>query len=272
MADGVVNIDGADVHYRHAGKGQPVVLIHGWPTNGDLWRDQIPVLATQFCVYALDLPGMGQSPRPAGDQYSWDGYARTVTLFMDGVGISQAHLVGHEFGAAIALLVAIRHPDRCERLAVLNTTPFPHLPWLVRLLIAVAKTPLLGRLVTSRAGISMLFRIGTTDSNTKPGDMVARYLPPASGSMNSRKTIRHVLTGLDPKGLSEIVEGVSGISCPTLILWAENDPSAPLSIAETLHETLPGSTLATISGCGHFAPEDSPVVVGERLLTFLTST
>jgi haloalkane dehalogenase len=261
-----VSVDGLRLHYREAGEGPPVVLVHGWPTDARLWDRQIPVLAARHRVIAPDLPGFGQSDRPQPDRIGFDLLQRSLTGLMDAVGIDQASFVGHDMGALAVLLTAICHPERVERLAVLDTTPYPDVPRLIRWLILGAKIPGIGALMVSRWGLRMMFRMGTANPETDAGGLAGLFWPK---DREGRRALVDALRRSDWRDLEEVEVGLSGIGIPTLVLWAEGDPTGPLSLARRLVADVAGSTLETVPDCGHFLPMDRSEAVAESLAGFL---
>jgi pimeloyl-ACP methyl ester carboxylesterase len=110
------------IHYRAAGQGRPVLLLHQTPRSSDEYRDVIPLLARELHVVAMDTIGYGDSYRPARP-CGIEDYARGALTLLDGLGIAQAAVVGHHTGAVIAVELAAGHPERVERL-VLSASPF----------------------------------------------------------------------------------------------------------------------------------------------------
>src|SRR5437763_1571566 len=108
------------VHYLQAGTGAPVILIHGWPETSYEWRNQIPALAEHFAVFAPDNRGFGRTDKP-DIRVSRQLLGQDVVNFMDALGIEQAAVVGHDWGGFIAFKLAIDHPERVTRLALLDT-------------------------------------------------------------------------------------------------------------------------------------------------------
>ena len=96
-------IRGVRVRYFEAGSGPPLVLIHGFLVNHKEWALVIPGLAKHFRVIAPDLPGFGESERPAEFRYEREGYAEVVRDLIAGLDIPRAHIAGHSMGGAIAL-------------------------------------------------------------------------------------------------------------------------------------------------------------------------
>jgi pimeloyl-ACP methyl ester carboxylesterase len=122
--------NGIKTNYLEAGKGDPVVLIHGsgpGVTSYANWRLVLPALAENFRVLAPDMVGFGFSERPANIQYSVQTWADQVVGLMDTLELPTAHLVGNSFGGAIALRIATQHPDRVGKLVLMGSmgVPFP---------------------------------------------------------------------------------------------------------------------------------------------------
>jgi pimeloyl-ACP methyl ester carboxylesterase len=122
--------NGIKTNYLEAGKGDPVVLIHGsgpGVTSYANWRLVLPALAENFRVLAPDMVGFGFSERPANIQYGVQTWADQVVGLMDTLELPTAHMVGNSFGGAIALRIATQHPDRVGKLVLMGSmgVPFP---------------------------------------------------------------------------------------------------------------------------------------------------
>src|SRR3990172_11255761 len=116
-----VDVDGVRVHYVEAGRGEPVVLVHGWNGSTFSFRHTIPELARTHRVVALDLLGFGYSERPPRGDYSVTAQVRLVAGLMDRLGIPRAAVVGHSMGGGIAMHLALSHPERVSRLVLVDS-------------------------------------------------------------------------------------------------------------------------------------------------------
>ena len=117
-----VDVDGVGIEYQVTGEGRPVLLLHGFPDSGRLWRHQVPALAgAGFQVIVPDLRGCGGSdkPGPVG-AYSLPLLAGDVLAVLADAGVPRAHVVGHDWGAALAWGLASLAPGRVDHLAVLS--------------------------------------------------------------------------------------------------------------------------------------------------------
>jgi pimeloyl-ACP methyl ester carboxylesterase len=119
---GRVEVGGVHTEYEVTGSGRPVVLLHGFPDSGRLWRYQVPALAgAGFQVIVPDLRGYGRSGKPpAVAAYRLAAVARDIDAILADLGLTSAHLVGHDWGAALAWTLASLSPGSVDHLAVLS--------------------------------------------------------------------------------------------------------------------------------------------------------
>jgi len=117
-----VDNDGVGIEYDVTGEGQAVILLHGFPDSRRMWRHQVPALVDAgFRVIVPDLRGYGASDKPeAVDAYNLLYLASDVSAVLDDAGVERAHVVGHDWGAALAWVVATFLPDRVDRLVAMS--------------------------------------------------------------------------------------------------------------------------------------------------------
>ena len=118
----MLEANGLRFHVRDEGSGTPVILLHGFPDTGELWRHQVPALVgAGFRAIVPDMRGRGRTDRPeAVEAYRLSTIVKDVTGILDALKVQRAHVVGHDWGAAVAWLVAALAPDRVDRLVVLS--------------------------------------------------------------------------------------------------------------------------------------------------------
>ena len=117
-----VDADGVGIEYQITGRGRPVVLLHGFPDSGRLWRHQVPALAgAGFQVVVPDLRGYGQSGKPGTvEAYSLPLLVADVLAILADRGAGRAHLIGHDWGAALAWVLASLAPDKVDHLVAMS--------------------------------------------------------------------------------------------------------------------------------------------------------
>ena len=128
--DGFADSDGVKIHYVTAGKGDLVVMIHGFPDFWYSWRNQMPALAKHFQVVAIDQRGYNKSDQPEGvENYTMDKLVGDVAAVIRHFQRDKAIIVGHDWGGAVAWAFAMSLPEMTERLVILN---LPHPKWFSR--------------------------------------------------------------------------------------------------------------------------------------------
>jgi pimeloyl-ACP methyl ester carboxylesterase len=112
-----VEVDRLTINYEMQGEGEPLLLIPYTSADHACWAFQLPAYTEHFRCIAIDLPGTGESDKPAGP-YSTDGYAEQVAAFLGVIGVEQAHVAGMSLGAAVGIHLAARHPARVRSLSL----------------------------------------------------------------------------------------------------------------------------------------------------------
>jgi pimeloyl-ACP methyl ester carboxylesterase len=117
-----IDVDGVGIEFEDHGQGTPVLLLHGFPDSGRLWRHQVPALAQAgFRPVVPDLRGFGRSDKPAEvADYAVPVLVKDVGSVLDAVEVDRAHVIGHDWGAALAWVLAALAPERVDRLVVLS--------------------------------------------------------------------------------------------------------------------------------------------------------
>ena len=123
IEDRTITAGGYRLHYLEAGRGSPVVLLHGLGADSRVWRQVLPDLAANYHVYALDLPGFGQSEKPE-IAYRVGTLADSASAFIDAAKINAPVVVGHSLGGWAAALLAMRHPDRLGKLVLVDAAGY----------------------------------------------------------------------------------------------------------------------------------------------------
>jgi pimeloyl-ACP methyl ester carboxylesterase len=269
-------VNGVRLHYAEAGEGEPVLLQHGWPNHWWIWRDLIvPLSERGFRVIVPDLRGHGWSEKPARS-YRKDVLMRDLFALLDELGIERVRWVGHDWGAWVGMLAALRHPERVERLVSMSIPhPWPRERHVLKTMSTgwyqvVLASPGLGKLAIRRLGMPRLMLqkgrgIGSyTDQEIETYTSVLREPDAAEAGM---RMYRHFLR-------YEMVEFVSGafkeerLTVPTRWIVGEKDPVAGGNDDGYLDHA-DDMTLEELPGAGHFLPEELPDLIRERVMSFL---
>ncbi|WP_040807504.1 alpha/beta fold hydrolase [Nocardia concava] len=258
--------DLARFHYAVSGSGSPVVLIAGGGLWGYSWRDVVPELAREHTVYAVDLPSQGYTElHDTGFAYDLPAMDTAIQTFLDAVGVQRTTLVGHSWGGAWSLYFAEHHPERVDRLAVLDS---PGLDAEKAPVTPLFTTPLLGEVatgLTDRSFYADNIRGTFSRKELVTDDMIDELYPPFSRPAN-RDGFLALWRKLDYR-LTDA--GLSRIDVPTLVLWGGDDQWLPSSQADRLAHRIPRAEAVVLPGCGHAVHEDCPAAAIPRISEFL---
>lgn len=253
----------AGIHYFfHEGDDvlrPPVILIHGAGGNQLYWPPEVRRLtglvancATTYRIYALDLPGHGKSSG-VGLQ-SINDYVRSVVNFMDAVGLWRAVIVGHSMGGAIAQTLALDHAERVAGLGLIGTG--------ARLRVAQILLDNTANAATFSLAVQMI-------NEWAFGPQADPHLK-AVAARRMAETRPAVLHGdLLACDAFDIMDRLSEIRVPTLVLCGTEDKLTPLTYSKTLASQIPGAALQTVDGAGHMVMLEEPRRVAGALNIFL---
>jgi pimeloyl-ACP methyl ester carboxylesterase len=248
------------------GEGPPLILLHGYPDNLQIFSALAPLLAARFQVIAFDWPGMGYSdPWPGG--VTPGHLADRLLALLDAWSIERATLVGLDMGGQPALAFAARHPERVDRLVVMNSLVQwdAETSWEIRLLRrfrwneVILRT--LPRVVFARAERTFLPR-GTRLPDDLRADLWDSFSRP-----EVRRTIARRCGGYQG-ALPRLSLSYPEIRCPALALWAGRDQHFPPVHAERLHAAIPGSSLEILPEAEHWMVWHLAGEVADRILRF----
>jgi pimeloyl-ACP methyl ester carboxylesterase len=236
------------VHRR--GQGAPLVLLHGYMMSHWYFHAVLPRLADTYDVVAIDLPGFGESDRPSPDHYPYDlgSFAATAGQVLATLGIARASVVGHSMGGGVALTLAARHPERVERLVLVDALCYPPPDAAVARLLSSRVGPLLWRHLVTRTLLARRQRSDVKDPSVITDEHVDYYYERFTRGLG-REAAYATLRALF--GLSMATADPGRVRAPTLLLWGEDDRMVPLSLAKRLHRAIPGAELRVIPVCGH---------------------
>jgi pimeloyl-ACP methyl ester carboxylesterase len=262
-----VTVDGVRVRYVRTGSGPAVVLLHGFASSIYSWKDVIPGLARAHDVIAIDLPPFGASDIPQGWQPAL--YEKVVPAVLDHASVTRAAVIGNSLGGAVAILTAVRHPARVERLVLVDSAGFnfesSRRPWLLRVTGAPILGPVMGHLPVRRELVSLGLRQVLHDDTYATPERVDEYLAPLlrPGALAASQAL---LGGRQSMGFPELVREVR---VPTLVIWGAEDTWIPVADADLFARDIPGARVVVLPGCGHVPQEECAPALLPHVLSFL---
>jgi epoxide hydrolase 4 len=273
-------VDAGDVrlHCAETGKGPLVLLLHGFPECWVSWRNQLPALAEAgFRVVAPDLRGYGKSDKPAGlDAYRVEVLARDVSRLIEALGEKRAHVVGHDWGGAIAWFFAMWYPERLDRLAILNA-PHPSrcsramkrpAQFLRSSYIFFFQLPFLPEAILRAGDFSLVRRLFRTDPRRR-GAYSEEDIEEIVSAARQPGALRGMLAWYRAMIRRPTHTRWKPISRPVQIIWGERDRYLLREIAEPSREWVPDLRIARIAEASHWVQADAPEQVNRVLIDFL---
>ena len=247
-------------------QGQSVpVYLHGVPSNASEW----PPFLERSGGLAPDLPGFGRSGKPGFLRYTIDEYALFIERFLELAGADRVSLVMHDWGA-VGLAFAQRHPERVERLVVINAVPFlPGYRW--HRTARIWRTPLLGELamgISSRPGA----RLASREANVTPGPMPEAWIDLVLEHFDqgTQRAILRLYRSSPPQVLAAAGVHLNRLKVPALVLWGMQDPYIPGRFARQYASALGGAALEELPDAGHWPWFDRPDAI-DRVVDFLSA-
>lgn len=275
---------GLPIRYQRAGdRGTPLVLIHGFGASSDHWRKNIPALATQHRVYALDLLGFGKSVKPFPGQplpYTFDTWGQLVVDFCQEVVGAAAVLVGNSIGCIVAMQAAVMAPDAVLGLALLDCSlrllhdrKRATLPWYrsapTPLIQALLGVRLFGRFFFYRLARPQVVRRVLTQAYGRKeavtDELVNLLLAPAQdpGAPDVFLAFVRYSQGPLPEDL------LPQLTCPVLLVWGTADPWEPIALGRALAEFPAVEQFIPLEGVGHCPQDEAPELVNPLLLDWV---
>jgi abhydrolase domain-containing protein 6 len=268
LGERYVDVDGLKLCYQDTGEGEAILILPGLGTSLDFWQLAVPALSKQHRVVAVDPPGFGKSDKP-DVPYDLDWIAERVVAFMDRIQLRRATLMGGSLGGHLAVLIAIKHPDRVSRLVLMGSCgAWPRTGPLAELgLLVLWHDPIVidhlrrywpniyWDIVGKHTPVSdRLFRYQMAQRAVRE-----LYWDEGRAASRSLKSIFHTYTR------PQIPE----IQQPTLLIWGEHDRIHLLSEGLYFREHLPNSRLVVVPDSAHEVMLDRPEVFNRLVLAFL---
>ena len=278
FAQSRIATNGTTLSVHRGGAGPAMILLHGYPQTHMAWHRVAPALARHFEVIIPDLRGYGDSDIPADDPdhcaYSKRVMARDIVGVMDALGHARAHVIGHDRGARVAYRLALDHPDRLDRLGIVEIVPTGDFwaAWSAELALKayhwtfLAQPAPLPETLIGADGPGYIDR--TLASWTRTGDLspfapsaLASYRAQAANPARIAAFCNDYRAGATIDRALDDADRAAGrrIAAPTRFVWAQNGFPArtgdPLAIWRHWADHVTGTEIA---GCGHFAMEEAP--------------
>lgn len=270
-----LDLDGHRLHYIDEGEGTPIVFAHGTPEWSFGWRDVVKGLRGQYRCIAPDMLGFGLSDKPLDGDYTVQAHARRLEQFIDRLGLEQFHIVGNDFGLAIGLHYAIKHPDKVQKISFFNgwMWPLDSDPHYAR--AARVMRTWLGRLMYLRFNFPVRFVMPAAfGDKRKLSPEIHRHYFQALPTPDTRRAAYAFTYELLDAGpfWAELWQKVSVLAeKPALVFWGMKDNFVPPYELWKWEKALPHARVIRFPGAGHFVQEEEAETMVAELGKFFKS-
>ncbi len=263
-----IEVAGSPVFYRRcATPGAKVLYLHSVPTSSDDWVATLELTGG----VAVDLPGFGRSGKGGQLDYSVDAYVDFLERFLRMLELDRVAIVGHGWGAAFGLALALRRPERVSRLALVDAVPLldgfswprPAQWW---------RRPVVGELLMGSVNRWLLARMLRAGSASPAAWSDARVRTVwEQFDQGTQRAILRLHRSVDVADLAAAGgAALEQVRVPALVVWGEADPWLPARFADAYGARLPDATVHRVGGAGHWPWLDEPQLA-ERLAAFATA-
>lgn len=268
--DGYVDSNGVKIHYVESGSGELCVLIHGFPDFWYSWRAQIPELAKHFRVVAIDQRGYNLSDKPEGvENYRVEKLVADIDAVVDHFKAKKAVIVGHDWGGMVAWSYAMQHPDKIDRLVILN---LPHPNGLLR---ELAHNPDQQK----ASAYARTFQQPDAAKKVKPefltfwvhDDAAKKQYLQAFKRSSMEGMLNYYKANYPREPYKAPPQGFPPVKCPVLMIHGLKDVALlPGALNDTWNWIDNQLTLVTIPNAGHFVQQDAADAVTKTMVRWLS--
>ena len=229
-----LTVNGVRVRYTTAGRGKPLLLLHGWGTSLDTFAGMADDLGKQFSITAFDFPGHGGSDLPPAT-WAVDDFVELTLGVLAALGVARTSILGHSFGGRVAIKLAAAHPEVVDRLVLVDSAGVPPPQTLTR------RAKRLASRFANATG-----RLGRAGQAVR-GAIVRRI---ASPDYLGAGPLRDTFLAIVREDLRPVLPN---IKAPTLLIWGESDEDTTLADARSMEKLIPGARLLVLKNAGHFS-------------------
>jgi len=262
-----IELGGMNIHYRDEGQGPVILLIHGSNASLHTWEKWTDILAPNYRVISLDLPGHGLTGPHPKNEYAWPEAARFIDDFVTALEIPKFTIAGNSMGGAIAWHYALQQPAKVSSLVLIDSRGIqPEEP--TPLILRAYGAPILSSLLTvftPKWAVAENLSGVYGDPTKVSEEMISLYHDLTLREGNRDATVYR----MKHPSTYELTPKLSELTMPTLIMWGEKDTWIHPKYALQFKRRIPHAQLITYSGVGHTPMEESPQKTAKDLMTFL---
>ena len=259
-----VNVNGHTMSYlERPGKGETIVLIHGFTGNKDVWNPFVRYIPREYRVVVFDMPGHGDNDKLLDKTYSIDYMTSNLDQAVNALGISKFHLAGNSMGGWITILYATRYPQKVISLCLLDNAGLPSpQPSDLKLAMSKGQNPFI---ITSREEYDEFFKYVFYKQPFIPWPITSVLADRYIASCDFYKKVGNDFLTQS----TDIYPLLAGLNVPVLVIWGDKDRIVHVSTTEVLKKSLPNSEIVIMKDCGHMPMLERPQETAGYYVSFL---
>lgn len=243
------NYKGQQIYYQTVGKGQDLVLLHGWKQDVSSWWGLTDLLKNDFKLWLIDLPGFGSSDIPK-TPWTITDYADSIASFIKNQKINKPILLGHSLGGNIALKLAYLNPNLISKLVLEDSSGLREKSSYRNFILLTAAKLIkyfIPNIFNLREKLRLNFYQVIGSDYLKAGEL--------------KETLQNILS-------EDLETEVSKIKVVTLVIWGENDSIVPVKFGKKLYQLVPDCRFEMIEGVKHFPHLENPFIFSHYVKDF----
>ena len=263
-------VAGVNTHYIVAGAGRPLLLFHGLGASVATWRDNIGPLSKAFRVYAVDLPGHGDSEKPDFD-YAVDSLVEFTLSLVETLEFDRPAIIGNSVGGALGLMMALRRPEMVSGLVLADSAGLGRE---VSIYIRLVSVPLLGGLLeSSRIGGTrfMLYNV-FHDQSFVTEELLDEFHRSRKMPGAKEAVVKSIRSGVNLLGVRKeyvLLDELHRLRAPLMLVWDAQDQILPVSHAYRVLEAVPDARLHVFDDCGHWPHMEKAQAFNSLVMEFM---
>lgn len=260
-------VDGRLVAVRSTGQGEPILFVHGFPLNHNMWHSQVSHLADTYRLIVPDLPGFGTSDAIPPDAMTMDRFADTLAAVLDMMHVEgPVTLCGLSMGGYIAFEFAKRHPERLTRLILVNTFAGPDTEEKAKGRLETAERVLKeGTSFLAQSMIPKLLSDRTQADCPDVEDAIWEMI-----SSTPPETIAAALRGMAQR--ADHRPNLASLNVPALVISGQEDALVPPAVMKEMADSMPDARLIEVPDAGHLTPMERSILFNGALRVFMHET
>ncbi|WP_298539391.1 alpha/beta hydrolase [uncultured Aquimarina sp.] len=264
--DGIAHIP-VDIAYTDKGEGIPLILLHGIPTWSYLYHNVIDELAQKYRVIAPDFLGHGYSDHNDMFDRSIEVQAKVVLRLMEYLNLEKAHIIGHDTGGGVSLILAINHPHKIDKLVLSNIVAYDS--WPIDDMLSLGNPEWVSKPINEIADfLKEGYIMGLSNPETLTSTFIEGITEPYLTNEGKISLIRNA-SSLNTNHTTSLVSRHKNIKAQTLLLWGVDDPWQTIKDGERLAAEIPNANLVKLENASHWVQQDTPDRYIMNLLKFL---